>query len=105
MNTTICTGRLTANAISCGQHKKALKFTVAARYGYDKETESDRVEFVPCVLFSPSEGQEEYLTQKGKGLYIEFLGRIATSKYEKNGEEVYSTEVIVDKSTLTMVAK
>ena len=37
MNVFIGSGRLVKDAIVHGAEKKALKFTIAAKYGYDKE--------------------------------------------------------------------
>ena len=106
MNTCIISGRLTRNAIVNGAERKALKFTVAAKYGYDKENEKDRVEFVPCVLFTPPNDKLGiFLAGEGKGVFVEFEGRVCTSQFEKDGETKYSTEVIVDKRTFNIVTK
>jgi len=105
MNIVICSGRLTRNAAIVGNGKKVMRFTVAAPYGYDKEKKKARVEYVPCVLFSPSEKQEKFLGNEGKGTYVEVMGRISTSSYEKEGRKHYSTEVIVDKSAFKIITK
>jgi len=104
MNTFVGSGRLTRNAVINGTDTKAMKFTIAARYGYDQEKKEDRVEFVPCVLFNPSEKLQSLLTEEGKGMRIELQGRVATSKFEADGETRFSTEVVVDKRSLKIVS-
>ena len=86
-------------------HKKSPhKPGSAARYGYDQEKKEDRVEFVPCVLFNPSEKLQSLLAEEGKGMRIELQGRVATSKFEADGETRFSTEVVVDKRSLKIVS-
>lgn len=105
MNEASITGRLTANAVVNGTDRKALKFSIAARYGYSKKDEKELVEFVPCVMFEPSENQEKFLTQEGKGVYVELQGRVSTSRYEVEGQTKYSTQVVVDKRSFHIVTK
>lgn len=104
MNKFTGSGRLTRHAVLNGDEKKALKFTLAARYGYDKENKKDRVEFVPCVMFNPSEKITELLMDNGQGTQVELEGRVATSSFERDGETHYRTEVIVEKHTFKIIA-
>ncbi len=104
MNKFIGSGRLTRDAMLNGGERKALKFTIAARYGYDKENKKDRVEFVPCVLFDPGEKLIDMMTTNGKGMQVELEGRVKTSKYERNGKDQYNTEVIADKSSFKIIS-
>jgi single-stranded DNA-binding protein len=106
MNRFIGSGRLTKNAIVNGGDRKALKFTIAAKYGYDSKEEKERVEFVPCVLFTPPNDKLGiFLAAQGKGVFVEFEGRVHTSKFEKDGETKYSTEVVVDNRTLNIITR
>ena len=105
MNVFIGSGRLVKDAIVHGAENKALKFTIAAKYGYDKEAQKERVEFLPCVIFNPSEALEEHLVKKGKGLFVEFQGRVATSKFESDGATKYSTEVVVSTASFNIVTR
>ena len=98
-------GRLTANAVVNGTDRKALKFSLAARYGYNSKESKELVEFVPCVMFEPSENQEKFLAEEGKGVFVEFQGRVSTSKYEVDGQTKYSTQVVVDKRSFHIVTK
>lgn len=105
MNTFNGSGRLVRNAIVHGTDKKVLKFTIAAKYGYDKEAQKERVEFLPCVIFSPSEPLEEHLVKEGKGTFVEFQGRVASSKFEVNGDTKYATEVVVNTASFNIVTR
>ncbi len=105
MNVFIGSGRLVKDAIVHGAENKALKFTIAAKYGYDKTAKLERVEFLPCVIFNPSEALEEHLVKKGKGLFVEFQGRVATSKFESDGATKYSTEVVVNTASFNIVTR
>ena len=105
MNTFIGSGRLVRNAVVHGTEKKALKFTLAAKYGYDREAQKDRVEFLPCVIFSPSDALTEALVNEGKGIFVEFQGRVATSKFENDGGTQYSTEVVVNTATFNIITR
>ena len=104
MNTCIVTGRLTRNAVLNGQDNKALQFTVAAKHGYNSEKEEEMIEYVPCVLFNPSDRLTELLTQNGKGVFVEFEGRVASSRYEKEGTMVYKTKVVVINRSFSFVS-
>lgn len=105
MNTFNGSGRLVRNAVIHGTEKKALKFTLAAKYGYDREAQKDRVEFLPCVIFSPSDALTETLVSEGKGVFVEFQGRVATSKFESDGDTRYSTEVVVNTPTFNIITR
>lgn len=105
MNAFIGSGRLVRNAIVHGTEKKVLKFTIAAKYGYNRDAEKERVEFLPCVIFNPSEAMEELLTKEGKGVFVEFQGRVATSTFEADGETKYSTEVVVNTASFNIVTR
>ena len=106
MNKAIISGRLVKDAIVNGDQRKALRFTIASKYGYDSKAEKERIEFVPCVLFTPPNDKLGiFLVADGKGVFVEFEGRVHTSRYEADGETKYSTEVVVDKRTLNIVTK
>lgn len=106
MNKFIGSGRLTKHAIVNGGNRKALKFTLAAKYGYDSKNKKELVEFVPCVLFTPPDDKLGiFLVAQGKGVFVEFEGRVHTSRFESNGETKYSTEVVVDKRTFNIITK
>ena len=104
MNMCVLSGRLARNASVVGNEKKALSFTLACKHGYDSKAKEDRTEFVPCVLFQPSDAIAERLSQHGKGVFIEVKGRVATSSYESEGERKFKTEVVVEGRSLNFVS-
>tara|TARA_Y100000294_G_C8349926_1_gene254280 strand:+ start:144 stop:464 length:321 start_codon:yes stop_codon:yes gene_type:complete len=105
MNLFTGSGRLVKNATVNGNENTALKFAIAAKYGYDKDEKKDRVEFIPCVLFNPTEKLVFFLTEEGKGTLVEFQGRINISRYEVNGEKKYSTQVVINKSSFNILSR
>ena len=104
MNNCVLSGRLARNASVAGKEKKALSFTLACKHGYDSKNRKDCVEFVPCVVFDPSDSLAERLSQQGKGIFIEVKGRVATSSYESDGERKFKTEVVVESRSLNFVS-
>jgi len=106
MNKFVGSGRLTRGARVRGENRKALRFTVATKYGYDTKERKERVEFVPCVLFTPPDDKLGiFLVAEGKGVFVEFEGRVHTSRYDKDGETKYCTEIVVDKRTLNIITR
>ena len=103
MNMFIGSGNLVRNAIVNGTDNKAVKFTIAAKNRDNGK--NSRVEFIPCVLFNPPEEIEAFLKNEGKGVPVKFEGRVATSKFQVDGENRYSTEVIVDEKTFSIMKK
>ncbi len=98
MNAVIVSGYTTGKVVS---GEKTLRFSVVAKHGYSKNKEQNLVEFIPCCMFDPSDRMREILNQKGT--FLELRGRISSSKYEKDGETKYSTEVIVDNGSINLV--
>lgn len=73
---------------------EVLRFTVAVdRYSKDKENDTD---FISCVAFGKSASFIANNFSKGRMIAIE--GNLKTGSYEKNGQKVYTTDVIVDKA-------
>lgn len=100
MNTCSISGELVRNAVCHGTNDKAMAFTVAAKYGYNAEEKKDRISFVPCVVFNPDHELVTLLTEKGKGVHLEFEGRVNSSKYDVEGQTRYKTEVVVRNGTI-----
>ena len=98
MNKAILMGRLTKNPEikhTQGKQGKDLaiaRYTLAVKRWNSKEDEAD---FINCVAFGRSaEFAEKYLHQ---GTKILVSGRIQTGSYtNKDGQRVYTTEVIVE---------
>ena len=100
MNKVILMGRLTRDPevrYSQGENPLAIaRYTLAvdrrqARSGNGDEQTAD---FINCVAFGRSgEFAERYLH---KGTKIAVTGRIQTGSYEKDGQKVYTTDVVVE---------
>lgn len=94
MNHVVLIGRLTRDPeLKYSQSGTAFcRFTVAVNREFNKD-ESD---FINCLAFNKTaETIAEWL---GKGRRIALQGRIQTGSYEnKNGDTVYTTEVVVDR--------
>lgn len=95
VNKCIFVGNLVADAELKGDRTSVLKFRLAVSQSYkDRSGEwKEATEYVPCALWGKrGEGLAPYLV-KGTKLFVE--GAFKTSKYEKNGESRYSTEITV----------
>jgi single-strand DNA-binding protein len=72
------------------------KFSIAAsEKWFDKNTgqQQERTEWIRCVSFGkPAETLAKFVS-KGSQIYVE--GRLQTSKYDKEGQTHYSTEVVI----------
>ncbi len=100
MNMCVIGGRIVRNATVKGTDRKVLRFTVETRDGHEEGENKERVNQVPCVLFSPSPELEETLCTKGEGLRLEFQGRIATWG-DNNGKS--GAEVVVFNRSITFI--
>lgn len=94
MNNVTLMGRLTRDPeLKYSQEGKAYcRFTVAINREFNRE----EADFINCLAFGKTaETIAEWL---GKGRRIALHGRIQTGSYEnKNGDTVYTTEVVVDR--------
>lgn len=89
MNVVVIAGRLTQTPLlrQTASGKAVSSFTVAVN-------RRDGADFINCVVFG---GQAESLTlYKKKGDQIGVIGRLSTRSYEKEGRQVYITEVIAN---------
>ena len=100
MNKVILMGRLTRDPevrYSQGENSLAIaRYTLAVDRRFKRQGEQD-ADFIPCVAFGKSaEFAEKYLRQ---GIKIAVTGRIQTGSYtNREGQKVYTTEVIVEES-------
>ena len=78
-----------------------LRFALVAKHGYSKKKGEKLTEYIPCTLFKPSEKIKGLLEKEG--MFLELRGRISSSKYEKDGEVKYSTQVIVDPGSINFI--
>lgn len=91
MNKVILTGRLTKDV----ETRYTQDNTCISRYTLAVDRYKDGADFIPCVVFGKGgEFAEKYLK---KGVKIAIEGRIQTGSYEKNGQKVYTTEIVVER--------
>lgn len=94
MNLVILIGRMTTDAdVKHNGDKTVASFTLAVDRRFKKEGE-DTADFIRCVAFGKTAETIEKYTHKG-GKYA-ITGRLKTGKYEKDGQNHYTTDVIVD---------
>lgn len=103
LNNVILMGRLTRDAevrYSQGSNTAVARFTLAVDRDYQKEGEERAADFISCVAFNKTaEFIEKYFKQ---GNMLAITGKIQTGSYvNKDGQKVYTTEVVVDKASFT----
>lgn len=96
MNSVNLIGRLTRDIDLKGGNTSVAKFTIAVTRPFKKD-ESD---FINCVAFGKT--AETMATYCSKGTMVGVSGRIQTGSYtNKEGNKVYTTDVVVDRFTFT----
>ena len=101
MNKAILMGRLTRDPevrYSSGERSMAIaRYTLAVDRGFKRGGDSNEqtADFIPCIAFDKAgEFAEKYFRQ---GMMVLISGRIQTGSYtNKEGQKVYTTEVIID---------
>lgn len=91
MNKVIIKGRLTRDP-DIGETKSG---EMVARYTVAVDRYNSDADFIPCVAFRKSAEFARNYLHKGKEILVE--GSIKTGSYEKDGQTVYATDVIVDR--------
>jgi len=98
MNVSVLQGRLTADPEirDLGGNARMARYTLAVQREY-WTNDGDRTDFINCVCFGkPALNAEKYLK---KGMLICIRGSIRTGKYKnKEGNMVYTTDVVVDRA-------
>ena len=101
MNRAILMGRLTRDPevrYSSGEKSMAIaRYTLAVDRGFKRGGDSNEqnADFIPCIAFDKAgEFAEKYFRQ---GMRVLISGRIQTGSYtNKEGQKVYTTEIIID---------
>ena len=101
MNRAILMGRLTRDPevrYPSGEKSMAIaRYTLAVDRGFKRGGDSNEqtADFIPCIAFDKAgEFAEKYFRQ---GMRVLISGRIQTGSYtNKEGQKVYTTEVIID---------
>lgn len=97
MNTAILIGRLTKDpVVKVTQGSEPLtvaRYTLAVDRPGKKVEGAQNADFIPCVAFGHNgEFAEKYLRQ---GTKIAVEGFIRTGSYDKDGQRIYTTDVVV----------
>lgn len=94
MNITILTGRLTRDpeVKTTNNNKTVLSFSLAVDRG-DKDRTTD---FIDCVAWGSTADFIGKWFSKGSPLSI--IGKVQTRTYEKDGQNIKRTEILVDKA-------
>lgn len=95
MNKVIMIGRLTKDPELryTNSGKAVANYTLAVDRDYKKEGQPD-ADFIRCVAYDKGgEFAGKYLK---KGTKIAIVGHIQTGSYEKNGQKVFTTDIIVE---------
>lgn len=96
MNRVCITGRLTKDpSIKYSNEMCVARFTLAVDRRGKKQDGKPTADFPSCVAFGKTgEIIEKYFR---KGMKADIVGRLQTGSYDdKNGNKVYTTDVIVD---------
>ena len=105
LNSIIIAGRLVSNpeVVTTENNKKRTYITIAVPRGFKNMDGTYDTDFIRCTLWNGvAESTCEYCK---KGDVIGIKGRIQTSSYEKDGEKVYSTDVIAEKVSFLSTKK
>jgi len=71
-----------------------VKFNLAVNRKFTKQGEEKQTDFISCVAFGKT--AETIVNYLSKGRQIVVEGRIQTGNYEKDGQRIYTTDVIVE---------
>jgi len=95
MNVVVLSGNLTKDPelrYSTGANQTAIcKFSIAVNDGFGDKKQTS---FIPITVFGKAAENCENFLKKGSKVIVK--GRIQTGSYEKNGQKVYTTDVIAD---------
>lgn len=95
INNVALTGRLTKDPeLKYSQHGAAIaRFTLAVNRQFKKDGQPD-ADFISCVAFNKT--AENLCNFMSKGSQIGVVGNIQTGSYDKDGQRVYTTDVIAN---------
>ena len=98
MNSVTLIGRLTKDPeVRYGAESQSAycRLTIAIDRGKDRNGEDMGADFPSIVCFGKTAELCEKFIKKGR--LVGITGRIQTGKYEKNGQTVYTTDVLADR--------
>ena len=97
LNQIVIAGRLTSDPeiVTTDSNKKRTYITVAVPRSYKNVDGTYDTDFIRCTLWNGiAESACEYCK---KGDVVGIKGRIQTSNYEKDGDKVYTVDIIAEK--------
>ena len=96
MNKALLIGRLTKDpelrATSTGRN--VCQFSIAVNRNFTNANGEREADFINCVVWDKQ--AENLVKYQKKGNQIAVEGRIQTGSYEKDGQRVYTTDVVAD---------
>lgn len=100
INRTVLVGRLTKDPeIRYTQSGMAVaNFTMAVNRQFTNANGEREADFISCIVWRKA--AENFCNFTHKGSLVGIDGRIQTSSYEKEGQRVYATQVVVDNFSL-----
>ena len=100
INRVVLVGRLTRDPElkRTANDAAVVSFTLAVNRQFTNSQGEREADFINCIIWRKAAENFANFTHKGSLVGID--GRIQTSSYEKDGQRVYVTEVIVDNFSL-----
>jgi len=101
MNTVNLLGRLTRDLeLKYSQSGMAhIGFTIAVNRQFQRQGEERQADFINCKAFGKTAEFISKYFRKGSMIAVE--GRIQTGSYEKDGNKIYTTDVMVERCHFT----
>ena len=97
MNKVVLIGRLTKDPdlrFAAGSGTAVTRLTLAVNRPFENQSGQREADFINIVVWrKQAENVKKYVT---KGSLIAVEGRIQTGSYEKDGQRVYTTDVVAD---------
>jgi single-strand DNA-binding protein len=95
MNHCSLIGRLVRDVeLKTTEKSSVVRFTLAVNRQYKKEGEERQADFISVVAFNKT---AEFISKYfSKGSQMAIVGKINTGSYEKEGQKIYTTDVIAD---------
>jgi single-strand DNA-binding protein len=96
MNKVILMGRLTRDpeVRYTDGGSSIVRFSLAVDRKFKREGEEQTADFINCVAFGKTAEFIEKYFFKGAKMLLE--GRIQTGSYEKDGQRIYTTDIVVE---------
>lgn len=98
MNKAILVGRLTKDVDlkTTASGISVCRFTIAVNRRFKNSEGNYDADFIPCTAFRKT---AEFISKNfSKGACIGIVGSIQTGSYEKDGQRVFTTEIMVDEA-------